>query len=48
MAEFMSDEDLEALKADADAEVPGSNQSTHGQVAPPVCIPSEVVQQVVQ
>ena len=37
MAEFMSDEDLEALKADADAEVPGSSQSTAGQVGPPVC-----------
>ena len=37
MAEFMSDEDLEALKADANAEVPGSSQSTDGQVRPPVC-----------
>ena len=32
MAEFMSDEDLEALKADTNAEMPASAQSTNGQV----------------
>lgn len=33
MADFMSDEDLEALKADTNAEVPASAQSTNGQVS---------------
>lgn len=32
MAEFMSDEDLEALKADTNVEMPASAQSTNGQV----------------
>ncbi|KAL0040376.1 hypothetical protein WJX77_005316 [Trebouxia sp. C0004] len=33
MAEFMSDEDLEALKTDTNAEMPASAQSTNGQVS---------------
>ncbi len=32
MAEFMSDEDLEALKADTNVEMPASAQNTNGQV----------------
>ena len=32
MAEFMSDEDLEALKADTNVEMPTSAQGTNGQV----------------
>ncbi len=32
MAEFMSDEDLEALKADTNVETPASAQGTNGEV----------------
>ncbi len=36
MAEFMSDEDLEALKADTNVEMPASAQSANGQVQHPI------------
>ncbi|KAA6420239.1 MAG: hypothetical protein FRX49_09723 [Trebouxia sp. A1-2] len=51
MAEFMSDEDLEALKADTNVEMPASAQSTNGQVSsasglpvPPLAISQQQVE----